>query len=89
VALAVLHVRGDANAPKFWVATAETQRVTGAEALGPLGLGLFAAAAGAAVIGGAQAVTYTASVFYSLDFDDKRGLGGSCEAGSPPAGQAV
>lgn len=48
--------------------------VAGAESLGPVALGLVAAGAGAVVIGGAQAVTYTASVFYSLDFDQKRGL---------------
>jgi MFS family permease len=48
--------------------------VAGAQSLGPVALGLVAAGAGAVVIGGAQAVTYTASVFYSLDYDTKRGL---------------
>lgn len=38
------------------------------------GPGLVPALLGALLVGGAQAITYAASVFYSLDYDGRRGL---------------
>lgn len=39
-----------------------------------LGLGALACVVGAGLVGAAQAVTYAASVFYALDYDERRGL---------------
>jgi len=39
-----------------------------------LGVGALACVVGAGLVGSAQAVTYAASVFYALDYDEHRGL---------------